>query len=191
MVLDHHLRVEVGCRTLRHQSAEVEDGDLVGDGEDVNQVVRDHHDRRALARQPFDELEHLFGLGHPEGGGGLVHDHELGGGQDRLGHGDGLALPARQRRHRLADGAHGRDVEIGQHLARLDLHGGLVEEPVPQLLVPEEQVLDDVQVVAQREVLVDRRDPERLGVVRAVDVGRLALPEDLRPRSAARARRWS
>ena len=97
----------------------------------------------------------------------------------RLGHGDGLALAAGQRRHRLADGAHGRDVEVGQHLARLDLHGGLVEEPVPQLLVPEEQVLDDVEVVAQREVLVDRRDPERFGVVRAVDVGRLALPEDL------------
>ena len=47
---------------------------------------------------------------------------------------------------------------------------------MPQLLVPEEQVLDDVQVVAQCQVLVDRRDPQRLGVVRAVDVGRLALP---------------
>ena len=46
--------------------------------------------------EPFDELEHLLGLGHAEGGRRLVHDDELGGGEDRLGHGDGLALAARE-----------------------------------------------------------------------------------------------
>jgi hypothetical protein len=45
--------------------------------------------------------------------------------------------------------------------------------------VPEEHVRDDVEVVAQRQVLVDRRDPERLGVTRAVEVDRLPFPHDL------------
>ena len=55
----------------------------------------------------------------------------------------------------------------------------------------EEHVLDDVEVVAQRQVLVDRRDPECLGVARAVQVDRLALPQDLAPVGLPEARRWS
>ena len=43
----------------------------------------------------------------------------------------------------------------------------------------EEHVLHDVQVVAQREVLVDGGDAEVGGVLRAVQVDRAALPEDL------------
>ena len=42
----------------------------------------------------------------------------------------------------------------------------------------EEEVGDDVEVVAEREVLVDGRDAESLGVVRPVDADRLALPLD-------------
>ena len=45
-------------------------------------------------------------------------------------------------------------------------------------LPAEEEVADDVEVVAQREVLVDGRDAQVLGVVRAVDLDRLALPLD-------------
>ena len=40
----------------------------------------------------------------------------------------------------------------------------------------EEHVLDDVQVVAQRQVLVDRRDAKRFGVLRTVEVDLPALP---------------
>ena len=70
-------------------------------------------------------------------------------------------------------------MEVAQGLTGRQLHGGLVEQSVAQLLVAEEHVLDDVEVVAQRQVLIDGRDPVRLGVARAVEVDRLALPEDL------------
>ena len=54
-----------------------------------------------------------------------------------------------------------------------------------QRLVAEEHVLDDVEVVAEREVLVDGRDAERLGVTRTVQVDRLALPQQISPPSGA------
>ena len=59
------------------------------------------------------------------------------------------------------------------------LHVGLVEQPGLAALAAEEHVLDDVEVVGQREVLVDDLDAERRGVGRAVDRDRLALEEDL------------
>ena len=46
-------------------------------------------------------------------------------------------------------------------------------------LAPEVHVLDDVEVVAEREILVDDLDPELRRVLRAGDVTRLALEEDL------------
>jgi hypothetical protein len=46
-------------------------------------------------------------------------------------------------------------------------------------LPAQEHVLDDVEVVAQREVLVDRVDAEGSGVARGADAHRLALPVDL------------
>jgi hypothetical protein len=47
------------------------------------------------------------------------------------------------------------------------------------LLAPEVHVLDDVEVVAQREVLVDDLDAEPRGVLRPVDVHGLAGEADL------------
>ena len=47
------------------------------------------------------------------------------------------------------------------------------------LLAAEEHVLDDVEVVGQREVLVHDLDAQLGGVLRAVDLDRLALEEDL------------
>ena len=46
-------------------------------------------------------------------------------------------------------------------------------------LAAEEQVGDDVEVVAQREVLVHGRDAERGGGLRDADVDGLALEEEL------------
>ena len=55
----------------------------------------------------------------------------------------------------------------------------LVEQAVGEHLVTEEHVLDDVQVVAQGEILVHGGDPERVGVPRGPDVHRPSLPDDL------------
>ena len=46
-------------------------------------------------------------------------------------------------------------------------------------LAAEVHVLDDVEVVAEREILVDDLDPEPRGVLRAVRCDVLALEEDL------------
>ena len=70
--------------------------------------------------------------------------------------------------------------------ARRDLHRGLVEHPVAQRLVAQEHVLDDVEVVAQRQVLVDRRDAERLGVPGPVQVDRLPSQRISPPSGAQR-----
>ena len=67
-----------------------------------------------------------------------------------------------------------------QRLGRLRLHRRLLQplEPVVRLAA-EVHVLDDVEVVAEREILVDDLDPELRRVLRPVDVDRLAVEEDL------------
>ena len=57
------------------------------------------------------------------------------------------------------------------------LHAALVEHDAAAALPAEEHVLDDVEVVAQREVLVDDLDAERAGVAGRVDGDGLALEE--------------
>ena len=62
-----------------------------------------------------------------------------------------------------------------ERLGRPLLHRRLVEpEERVVLLAAEEHVLDDVEVVAEREILVDDLDPEPGRVLRAVDRDRLA-----------------
>ena len=70
--------------------------------------------------------------------------------------------------------------EAGERLPRRLLHRLLVEEDaLVQALAPEEHVLHDVQVVTEREILVDGLDPERGGLARRANPNRLSVPEDL------------
>ena len=56
----------------------------------------------------------------------------------------------------------------------------LVEEDASvQALTPEEHVLHDVQVVTEREILVDGLDAERGGLAGRANPDRLPVPEDL------------
>ena len=57
------------------------------------------------------------------------------------------------------------------------LHRDLVEDGRLALLAAEEHVVHDVEVVAQREVLVHDLDPQGVGLLGVVDVGGLALEE--------------
>src|SRR3954462_15562234 len=59
----------------------------------------------------------------------------------------------------------------------MPLHLRAVEHPVVDLLASQEHVLDDVQVLAECEVLVDDLDAERRGVVRRAQRGRLAVEQ--------------
>ena len=76
---------------------------------------------------------------------------------------------ARQRGH----------AERVEELDRLLLHRLLVESPrAVQQLAAQEQVRDDVEVVAEREILVDGRDPVLVGGGGAADVRALAVDRD-------------
>ncbi len=161
-------------------AAQAQDGDPRRDLEDVVQVVRDDHHREALLGEPLHELEHLAGLGHAERGRRLVEDHEARVPHHRARDRDRLALAAGEARDLLPRRADRRDGEAFHRLGRLRLHLGLPEPPDHVVvLAAEVHVLDDVEVVAQREILVDDLDPERGGVLRAVDRDLLPLEEDL------------
>jgi hypothetical protein len=150
--------------------------------EDVVQVVRDDHDGEALVGEPPHQFEHLLGLRDAERRRRLVEDDKL-----RIPHNgardsDGLALAARECGDRLPDRADRRHRERLHRLGRPLFHDRLLE-PLEAIvrLAPEVHVLDDVEVVAQRKVLVDDFYPEPGGVFRAVDVHLLALEQDLAP----------
>src|SRR5256885_1000186 len=178
-VLHDALPVEIRGLVLHRHAPEVEDRDVVRDLEDVIQVVGDDHHGQALVAQPPDEVEHHPGLDDAERGCRLVHEHELRVPHHRLGDGDRLALPPGQRCHRLADGSHGGDAKARQRFRGGALHAVLIEQSVAQALASQEHVLDDVEVVSQRQVLIDGLDAQARGVARVVDVDRMALPGDL------------
>src|SRR5579863_7757013 len=105
-VLHHALPVEARGRRVGHHPSQVQHRDPVRDLEDVVQVVGDDHHGQPLIPEPLDQVQHLPGLHHPESGGGLVQQHQLGVPHDRLGHRHRLPLTTRERGHRLADRAH-------------------------------------------------------------------------------------
>jgi hypothetical protein len=143
---DHVVRVDLPRRDRRHDLPLAHDVDAVGEVEDLLQLVGHEQDGGARGPQAADQAEDGGGLRPPEGGGRLVEDQQPRVARQRPGHGDGLALPARQRGHRAGQVGDG-DVEPGQHPPGLGVHLG----PGQEQLVPfpaEEQVGDRVEVVA-------------------------------------------
>ena len=171
-----HLRAREQARV----APEPKHGDAIGDLEDVVEVVRDQDDREALLAEPLDEREHLLGLRDAERRGRLVEDDELRVPHHRPGDRDRLALPTRERGHLLADRPDRRDAQRLQRLGGALLHHRLLKHLDEVVrLAPEIHVLDDVEVVAEREVLVDDLDPEVRRVPRAGDVNAVAFEVDL------------
>src|SRR5437016_8240206 len=93
-VLDHALAVERRGLVLRDHPPEIEDSDPIRHLENIVQVVRDHHHSETAVAQSLDQVQHHAGLHHAQGGGGLVHDHELRVPHHCLGHCHRLALAA-------------------------------------------------------------------------------------------------
>ena len=174
--------VTSACRPF-HDPAVVHDADPVGQVEDVVDVVADQEDADALVLQLADEVADLGGLRRAEGRGRLVHDHDPGvevdGPRDR----DGLALTSGQVPDRRREVGEVR-VQAAHHLAGGVLHRPIVHGPPPRHhLAPEEHVGGRVDVVGQRQRLVDAFDVQGLGVARVGDRDRLAVDQDL-PESA-------
>ena len=178
----------VGGQLVGDLAAAAHHHDAVADLEDVRHAVADQHDRDALRLHPADEVQHLGHLAHRDGGGRLVHQHELGLGEPGAGDGHRLALAARHLADEVA--RPGLGLELLEELGRAGDHRLLVEglERPPALLelAAEEDVLGGGQVVGEREVLVDDLDPHLAGVDRAVEVDDLAFHLDRRRRSGGK-----
>ena len=142
--------------------------------------MADEEDSGAPVAELLDEVEQLVGLLDAQGGGGFVEEQQPGRAEERPGDRDHLPLAAGEggeRRPHVGD----VDGQGPQQLTGAALHLDLVEEAVPVDLPAEEEVADDVEVPAHREVLVDGGDAEGPGVVGASDLHGAALPDDLAP----------
>ena len=159
--LDQRLLVDVFALHDGGDLAQIHGGDAVRDLQHVDHVVRDQQHGDALVGEPADQVEHLRRLRHTERGRGLVEQHDLGVPQHGLRDRDGLALPAGQAGHALANRLHRAHRQRVERLAGGLLHGDLVEQDAAVPFPAEEHVLHDVEVVAQGEVLIDDLDAER------------------------------
>ncbi len=146
-------------------STEAQNHDPIRHLEDVGEVVADHdHSQPPLFQAP-DQLQHLLGLRHPESGRGLVKEDDPRLSEEGARNRYLLTLTAGERAD-LGANARDRHSEAGEQLTRAVLHLRLVElaRDLPgarrDLLLAEEDVGDDIEVVAEGEVLVDGGDPE-------------------------------
>ena len=160
--------------------AQPQHDDPVGDLEDVLEVVADHHHAEAALAEALDQAEHLRRLRHAEGGGGLVEQHDLGLAEQGAGDRNGLALASGEAADLGPNAAERRHRKLVEQLVRVLLHLGLVDHrqrdaPVADHLLAEVEVGDHVEVVAEREVLVDRRDTQLHGRGRVTDLDGLVL----------------
>ena len=137
------------------------------------------------------QLEHRFqqtvGRGHRQVGGGFVENHDLRleGNGPRDGH--RLLTPARKAFDLLIDRVH-VDLQAIEDGPRVVMHAGAVDEDSEAARPPaEEDVLADIEISAQREVLVDHFDAEIAALVRALEVDRLSV-DQTSPSPAGRRR---
>ena len=177
-----------------HRGAAPDHGDLVGDGEDLVQLVADEDDRDALLLQLAQVAEQLVDLLRHQDGGGLVEDHDAGAAVEHL---EDLH-PLAGAHAELLDQPVGLDAEAVGVGDALDLGAGVAADSV-QLLGAEDDVLEDGEVVGEHEVLEHHADAGldrvRRGVqgdLVAVDldrarVRRLHAVEDLHQRRLAGA----
>ena len=91
---------------------------------------------------------------------------------------DRLPLPAGEQTDLRING---RDVDLEplEHIAGFADHPRFVDGKAAARLAAEEDVVGDVALVDQGQVLVDDRDPQRHGFVRAANVYRLPIELDL------------
>ena len=143
------------------------------------------------ARDPLDHLEAAPGLLDAERGEGLVEEDELAAPVDEAVELDRLALAAGEM---LDIDAERRDVGAagGERLGGFGLHLLLAEdgdaEHLPRQLAAHEEIGGDVDIGAEREVLVDGLDAGRLGLGRRGE-DMVAAFEDEPARWSARGRR--
>src|SRR3954465_2373150 len=163
---DDVLHGRLAAVEARDALAEAQHLDAVGDLEDLGHVVADETDGEAARADAPEQVEHVARLDDAERGGRLVHEDDLARPRHRPADRAALGRPAGHRRARPARVLKA-DAEALERLVRTPVHLAVVEEPEPpeqpaaQHLAAEEQVGRRVELGGEREVLVDRLDPER------------------------------
>ncbi|MGX1250661.1 hypothetical protein RKD48_003172 [Streptomyces ambofaciens] len=163
LAADHQLgelaRGGLGGDGRADRRAAPDDGDLVGDREDLAQLVGDEDDGQALGLQLAQVVEEGVHLLRHQDGRGLVEDQRA-----------GAAVEDLEDLHALAGGdAQLLDEDVGAHPEAVPL-GDLLDPPAGpgadavELLAAEDHVLQDREVVGEHEVLVDHADAAHDGV---------------------------
>ena len=156
-----------------------EDGDPVGDLEDLVELVGDEDDRGAPVDQRAHDRDELLGLLRRQDRRGLVEDQDVGAAVERLEDLDALADADRQI----------LDQCVRIHLEAMAL--GDLDDPGPcrlavkcpegalRVLDAEHDVLGDGEDRHEHEVLVDHADAGRDRITGPVELDRLAVDQDL------------
>ena len=175
---DHHLG-ELGLAglvrpRLPHDATPAQDGDAVGDLEDLVELVADEDDRAPRLPELPQIVEEILRLVRREHGRRLVQDEDLDASVQRLQDLHALLLADGEVFHH-GSGIHPEGVRLGE----LDhaLAGGIDVQARPALLA-QDDVLGDREGVDQDEMLVDHADPQRDRVAGRGDLHLVASDED-------------
>ncbi|GGX67946.1 hypothetical protein GCM10010510_10490 [Streptomyces anandii JCM 4720] len=177
LAADHHLGElaggGLGGDGRAHGGAAPDDGDVVGDGEHLAELVGDEDDRQALGLQLAQVVEEGVDLLRDEHGGRLVEDEDAGAAVEDLEDLHALTVGDAEVLHQGV-GADTEAVAVGD---LLDLPPGAGADAV-ELLAAEDDVLEHGQVVGEHEVLVDHADAAGDGVGGAAEGDLLAVDRD-------------
>src|ERR1700722_1265212 len=187
LAADHQL-YDLIMRRLRRLArpgllAVAKNDDLVGDFENVAQVVRDEENSLTLGPQRLDQRQDTALLGNAERSGRLVHDDKPCVPVDRPADGDRLPLTTGKR----GDGrVQPRDVKIEtrHRFLRRARHPLSIEyrqdaEQHPLRLTAKKDVLADREIVGEREILVNGLDAVLSSLVRRCEGDRFAAQQNL------------
>ena len=166
-----------GGLSADHRAA-AQHGDRVRDRLDFLELVRDEDDGRAAVLELPDDAEQVFGLGRGEHRGRLVEDQHGRVPDQRLDDLDPLLDADRQVLHQrvrvdLEPVAPGQLAHVAAGLAPVEQAGRA------GFLHAEGDVLRDREHGHEHEVLVHHPDAGRDGVLRRVELGLLAVEQDL------------
>src|SRR5450631_4844549 len=152
--------------------------DAVGEVEDVMDIMTDEEDADAFLFQRESEIADLPGLGGAKRRRRFVHDQDARIEMDGAGDRNGLTLASGKGADWFLEAAEMR-VEPGHDPAGLAFHRGVVQRtPAGQDLAAEENIGGGIDVVGQRQALVDGLDAIGLGITRRGDRDLFAIDPD-------------
>ncbi|MCY1302952.1 hypothetical protein D9M70_526380 [compost metagenome] len=140
--------------------------------------MRDDNLGYTLSLQFQHRFKQAVGRHHRKIGGRLIEDYDLRLERDGAGDRYGLLAATRQAFDLLINGVD-VDLEPFQDLVGLRIHLPPIDERACERPAAQKDVLPDVQVPAQREVLVDHLDTDVSALMRALEMHRLSGDENL------------